>query len=326
VFDLVEHYGSMPHHRTGTEYDHETIEWLAAMLRKDGAAVAIDRWSFPQWTAEWSAEIDGHAIDAIPTFYEMVSVSDEPLIVATPHPNGRLYATNRHPIVESVSRPTINIAGRYTDQVDDVVACIDNVRIVDGWSANVRAHWNGHGPLVVIATPISGWFSCASERGCGIAIARHLALALAIEGRAVDLLFTSGHELFNIGLTHHLVNASYDTVEKPAAVVHVGASVAAAGPGTAGLSSQLFVTANRDGAGAQLASLGFHQRTGGKNEKDWIGEARQWQNLGVPLLSVAGASDWFHTPDDVATVATSAQLLDIVSVAFLDDVRVFLDR
>jgi hypothetical protein len=335
MMELVERYGSRAHHRTGSQYDSETIDWLATMLRSDGAATEVSRWSFPQWLAEWSAELDGHAIDALPIFYEH-SESEDVTVVATPHRKGRLYATNRHPVTTRTRKRTINVAGCFAHRVDDVVARISNVRLVDGTSANVCARWDGTGSRVVVATPISGWFSCASERGCGIAIAR--SLALASEGRSVELLFTSGHELFNIGLTHYLRERTHDV----GAVVHVGASVAAAGDGPHGLSSQLFVTSNVDRLQSQhgrrhgstddglryrphqLRSLGYHERDGGTNEKDWIGEARQWQQLGVPLLSVAGVSEWFHTPNDVPDLATSQTLLVDVANALLGDVHAFL--
>lgn len=320
MIDLVRHYSSFAHHRTGTANDLEVIDWLAALLRNDGAGVDIDRWSFPQWTAHWSAELDGQPIDALPTFYE-VSDCDDVRVVASTHPSGRLYVSNRHPVAESVPYLTMIVAGRHAARVDDVVARIERVHITDGLSANVRAMWPGAGPKVTVATPMSGWFSCASERGTGIAVARHLARELAAEGRQVELLCTSGHELFNIGLTREFegrVDADGETI------VHVGASAAAAGRGPSGLSELLAVTTNVENQGRRLAELGYVQRVGGREPKDWIGEARQWQSRGLPLLSVAGASEWFHTPDDVVENSTSADLLDLVADAFLHDVREFV--
>jgi hypothetical protein len=323
MFDIVRRYSERPHHRTGTDNDRATIEWLAEVSRNRGAQVTIDRWSFPQWTAEWSAELDGTAIDAFPMFYETTE-SNTIYVVATPHPNGRLAVVNRRPVAEPVLHRSVNVSGRYADRVDDVVAHIDNVRIIDGTSANVRARWQGKGPTVLIATPISGWFNCASERGCGIAIALHLTDTFIAEGRSVELLFTSGHELFNLGLTHEL--AKRTSANEVQAIVHVGASVAAAGSGPRGLSEQLFVTSNVADCGVRLASLGYAQRVGGSDIKDWIGEARQWKTLDVPLLSISGASEWFHTPDDVAETATSPELLAMVAESLVEDVREFLQR
>jgi hypothetical protein len=322
VFDLVARYSAYAHHRTGTANDHEVAEWLATVLRADGAIVELNRSTFPQWTAEWSAELDGSLIDSLPVFYE-ISESGSALVVATAHPNGRLYVNNRRPTVEQVANLTLNVAGCYAARTDDIVTQIGNVRVLEGTSANVTGSWPGSQPKVIVATPISGWFSCASERGGGIAVARHLALSLVGRGHAVALWFTSGHELFNIGLTHELSRRQ----PQADAIVHVGASVtAASGPGRNGFSDQLMVTSNIGGCGTSLGRLGFMRRHVGLDTKDWIGEARQWKNLGLPLLSAAGASEWFHTPDDTASNATSTQLLDAVSAAFFHDVVEFLER
>ena len=53
---------------------------------------------------------------------------------------------------------------------------------------------------LVLTTPVSGWFNCAGERGCGIAIALILAEKLSAHCN-VDLLLASGHELGFAGIS-----------------------------------------------------------------------------------------------------------------------------
>ena len=83
---------------------------------------------------------------------------------------------------------------------------------------------------VVVTTPLSGWFHCAGERGTGIAIALELAEGLA-RSYPVMVVGATGHELDYLGAKRYLEGISI----RPAAVIHLGASVAAGTPGVVGL-------------------------------------------------------------------------------------------
>lgn len=81
---------------------------------------------------------------------------------------------------------------------------------------------------LIVTTPRSGWFTCAAERGSGVAVWLSVARWLAMARPRVNLEFvaTSGHEYIYLGgeeyLKHH--------APKPAAThmwVHIGASAAA---------------------------------------------------------------------------------------------------
>jgi hypothetical protein len=81
---------------------------------------------------------------------------------------------------------------------------------------------------LVISTPRSGWFTCAAERGSGLAVWLSLARWLAASDHPlnVELLATSGHEYEYLGGEHYLAEAA----PPPASTklwVHIGASAAA---------------------------------------------------------------------------------------------------
>ncbi len=328
-------YGSRPSHRTGTVDDGATIDWFQTILGTDGAKVRVDPWSFPQWTASWSAELDGEPIDSLPLFYETTGSFGPSAIdvVATEHPGGLLTVKNRHALAETVAakRATIFVPGRFADRMKEVRAQIIDARIVVGNSANVSASYGCkfNDAQVLIATPLSGWFHCASERGTGIAVARYLARILAEQGYRVALLGTSGHELFNIGLEHYLAN---NEVNAPV-IVHVGASVGARTPpatiddpkNAVALSDSVYVTSNQPDRGASLGAIGFKHRTVANDPKLWIGEGTRWCTQNRPLLSVAGMSHWFHTPQDTPENSTHAVLLATVAKALLQDTLQLLE-
>ena len=86
----------------------------------------------------------------------------------------------------------------------------------------------GAAKTLIVTTPRSGWFTCAAERGAGVAVWLSLArwLASARPGVNLEFVATSGHEYIYLGgeeyLKHH--------APKPADTrmwVHVGASAAA---------------------------------------------------------------------------------------------------
>jgi hypothetical protein len=104
----------------------------------------------------------------------------------------------------------------------------------DGGGPARRRAWNliarldrGAARTLVISTPRSGWFTCAAERGSGLAVWLWLArwLARSRQPVNVELLATSGHEYVYVGGEHYLAEAA----PPPAATaiwVHIGASAA----------------------------------------------------------------------------------------------------
>lgn len=86
----------------------------------------------------------------------------------------------------------------------------------------------GRGKWLVVSTPRSGWFTCAGERGPGIAVWLGLARWAAKALSAYDLAFicTSGHEYENLGAEHAL-RSTAPAARDTALWLHLGSNVAA---------------------------------------------------------------------------------------------------
>jgi len=78
---------------------------------------------------------------------------------------------------------------------------------------------------VLVTTPSSGWFTCAGERGSGIAIFLALAEWAAKGDDPVNWIFaaTSGHELRGIGTEYYLKSSLVPPPDKLFLWIHIGA-------------------------------------------------------------------------------------------------------
>jgi hypothetical protein len=338
-------------HRTGTGPEKATLDWFQSELRRRGAATSRWEYSFPhyEWTAQ--VRVGGRLVNTVPLYYEGVGSvrSDAPFVrpvtitdtqgdadvlaavkeakaenaslAVLPVSNSThgypiydgLVADNRDPAAVTTGVPTLFIPGRLADQAQHGVQASIQARVVTDRSHDILG-WFGK-PVkdpIIVTTPLSGWFTCAAERGSGIAVALELAADLA-RTHPVFFLGNSGHELNNFGVRAYLKDA-FDL--QPRAVIHIGASIAAgATDPTSGqfeLASSRIVASNPPIASvpglAQAVQVGRFGPT-----PTFPGEGAVWhQQLGnsVPLLSFAGQFPQFHTPDDRPGVTTTPALLD----------------
>jgi hypothetical protein len=99
-------------------------------------------------------------------------------------------------------------------------------------SFNVTAKINGGDaalPPLIVMTPRSGWYACASERGGGIACWLELMRVLSTAQPIRDVLFvaSSGHELGHLGIDA-FVDQRPGIVPKTVGWMHLGANIGAA--------------------------------------------------------------------------------------------------
>lgn len=180
------------------------------------------------------------------------------------------------------------------------VTVIARARREPATAFNVSARIAGTDPAlppVVVMTPRSGWWQCASERGGGIAAFLEIARAFSLNPPHRDVIFTAntGHELSHIGLDQFLHN-NPELIRQARVWVHLGANFAAKG--------SVIRVQYSDYEMEELANLVLdeHRLTPGVQTPVGtrpLGEARNVFDGGGHFVSLLGSNPLFHHPDDV---------------------------
>lgn len=147
-----------------------------------------------------------------------------------------------------------------------------------------------------LMTPKSGWFTCAAERGGGLAV--WLAVAERIAAgqpprRTLRLVASSGHELHHLGLDAYLDSLA-EPVSDIAAWIHLGASIGAK-RGAARLAAsdnELMALAQSALADSNVKRTAFPVGASG------YGEARNIAEQEGRYISLLGNHPYFHSPND----------------------------
>lgn len=363
LFDLVEAYADIGVHRTGTTTQAATAEWLAGELTDRGATVDLVPVEFERYVADWSVTIDGDEVESLPLFYEAVGSvsSDAPTrwpafdppgsgpmgasgavvdavpgtiaVAATRNLLGLLAVSNRSPALGS-GQHVLQVAGHHGAALAEgapVAASID-ARLEVASCENVVARFgdvDAADGLVILTTPISGWFRCAGERGTGIAVALHMAERLAAHG-PVLFLGSTGHELNAFGATamHRTFSPRVDTL------LHVGANVGCDWPAADGVNAPnhsfmrarlVSDRADTSAVAAPFEAIGSGIDEPGRDRSRWFGEAADW--LDAPqVLSFLGQNPWFHAPQDLPPVSCTAARTQAVADAFTESALALVDR
>lgn len=160
---------------------------------------------------------------------------------------------------------------------------------------------------VALITPKSGWFTCAAERGGGIAV--WLAVAERIAGgerprRTLRLVASSGHELHHLGLEAYLQSLG-SAASEVSAWLHLGASIGArrGTPAVAASDDQLMAIARSALEDNGIERAPFPVGTSG------YGEARNIAEIGGRYISLLGGHPYFHSPNDTYANAVDPDLL-----------------
>lgn len=152
-------------------------------------------------------------------------------------------------------------------------------------------------PPLVVMTPRSGWWQCASERGGGIAVWTEMvrALVAAEPARATELVASTGHELGHYGLDH-FVEQRRELLRGAVAWIHLGANFGAAVGG-----SILYQASDEElrRLGLELLSEeGVTPAQETPTEERPLGEARNVFDGGGRFVSILGGNGLFHHPAD----------------------------
>jgi len=173
--------------------------------------------------------------------------------------------------------------------------------------------------LIAVSTPKSGWFTCAGERGTGVAIFLALARWLARRESKFSYLFdcNTGHEIGGSGIRYFL-EKSAPPPQQVNAWVHLGANIATwdweETPG--GLQKKarpdLYRIRCSDEALVPLVKNAVVELRGLEPVAgEGIGEMRRVIQLGYRGFGVNGGNyRYFHTPRDTPENATGPELLE----------------
>lgn len=163
-------------------------------------------------------------------------------------------------------------------------------------AARIEGSDAGLSPLVIM-TPRSGWWRCASERGGGIACFLEMMRAIKRTGPARDVLFTAntGHELAHLGLGRYLAR-NHALIKGALLWVHLGANFAAAyGPS---VRLQYSDRALKNLTQNHLDRAEIKAAVETPIEQRPYGEARNIFDGGGRYISVLGGNGLFHHPLD----------------------------
>jgi hypothetical protein len=217
-----------------------------------------------------------------------------------------LCPSNAESFLEPFGPPVLQVsseeAGSLADLVrhDSEVTLIAHVKRTPAEAFNVLASIQGADralPPLVIMTPRSGWWTCASERGGGIACWLELMRAMHGMRPARDVLFvaSSGHELGQRGIEVYAERRP-DLIKRSRAWIHFGANIGAAqNPGNtiqASDDEMESMLAER----IQAAGLVINRRVPRGTVPG--GEAGVVHRGGGRYMSLIGSNALFHNPAD----------------------------
>jgi hypothetical protein len=190
-------------------------------------------------------------------------------------------------------------------------------------AVNVTAMINGANPALpplIVMTPRSGWYFCASERGGGIACWLEVmrALRTAEPTRTVLFVASSGHELGHLGI-NAFVDRRPGVVPKTVGWMHFGANIGAAtGPGNVLQASDDEFDAIVSRA-MTVSGLSVDRRI----PRGTIpgGEAEVVHRGGGRYVSIIGRNALFHNSEDRGPQTVSLDAIAKFSTAFITVAR-----
>src|SRR5580692_5775898 len=220
--------------------------------------------------------------------------------------------------VSSEAREALSQAAARNEEVRLVADCRRVPSKVRGVIAALEGKAAGSAPLVIM-TPRSGWWHCASERGGGLFCWLEVMRALQETPGERDVIFvaSSGHELGHIGLDNFLKRRPELITQ--ATWLHFGANIGAA-------DSKLTLQSPLDDLRelAQQEMTRAAQPIAGFSPKTHVpfGESRAIHRAGGRYLTLIGSNALFHLPQDrwpaavdVAAVARTATACARIAVA-----------
>jgi hypothetical protein len=248
------------------------------------------------------------------------------VVVATDCGRPGLSPINADAFTAPFGPPVLQVSSEHTGPLEDaarsnreVTLIADAVRTT-AEAFNVAARIAGQDPALpplVVMTPRSGWWSCASERGGGLVLFLEILRALAAAQPDRDVIFTanSGHELGHLGLDAFL-EENPGLVHGAHCWIHLGANFAAAiAPGPhLQCSDDALRTLALDRLRAHDAPPAAEVLPGTRPR----GEARNVYDRGGRYISLLGDNGLFHHPVDHFPDAVDLDVTERLARAFVE--------
>jgi hypothetical protein len=349
IGELIRVYEEQGHHRTGTDVDRISANWLADAVRQIGAEPVLEEFPLSRVDpVDASLAVDGRRIEGLPLFdggftaaagiegalgglnapigfFEVVAPNTQEagalgearrqnrhraIIVITCGARPGFCPSNADSFLRPFGPPVLQVASEEAPFIavsarrGAQAVLTAHVKRVQTEALNVVAVVPGTdkslAPLVVM-TPRSGWWWCASERGGGLACWLEIMRAMQAAKPARDVLFvaSSGHELGHLGLDAFMARRP-GLVPAAKAWIHLGANIGAAqGPGN-------HLQASDDEMESMLAEA--MTKTGlaidGRLARGAVprGEAENVHRGGGRYISIIGSNALFHNTGDRGNV------------------------
>jgi hypothetical protein len=349
ISQTIEQYAAQGIHRTGTDVDVSSAQWLVQRVQDLGVSPDYASFEFERCEPRAAGlRIGENRIEGIP-FYDSPSGAFQEsgrlchpdgegeivvaaatslgagspleelrsanafralIVVSPPHmPGDGIALANAERFTSPFGIPSLQVAHQHKAVLDEAISSASpahfevTVDMQPAEAINVGATIRGNDPdlaPLVVMTPRSGWWQCASERGGGIVGWLEIMRHFATEKPDRDIIFTAntGHELGHTGFDHF-------TAERPGLIqsahawLHLGANFAARdGAVRLQYSDESIRTLAREqarAAGISTYDEVFAQRPGG--------EARAVYDEGGRYFSIVGGNALFHHPADTYPAA-----------------------
>jgi hypothetical protein len=357
IAEIIRSYEEQGIHRTGTDVDRISGDWLMAQVREAGLEPAREMFSLSRIdpVAATVATSD-RSIEGLPLFDGSFTSSegahgrlgalgsDAPIGLVEAAPNtagagplgearrgkrhraivlvtagGRpgLCPNNAESFLEPFGPPVVQVSSEEKSWLNELARSRSEITVVaqvnrtPAEAFNVTASIPGSDkslPPLVVMTPRSGWWTCASERGGGIVCWLSVMRALHGTKPAREILFvaSSGHELGQRGIEVY-AERQPALITHSRAWIHFGANIGAAqDPGNV-------VQASDDEMEAMLteAMIAAGLRIDRRNPRGTVpgGEAGVVHRGGGRYMSLIGRNALFHNPLDRGPEAVDVDVI-----------------
>ena len=351
VDEIVRTYANFDHHRTGTDEDRETCQWLTNWFNKLGLQTTGIDYEFPRFEADWQCRVAGNLVESIPLFYSATgdfefenlevfplklddweesktldqistlatrqkSRGDNLLILATEAANGAVYAINVGTDL-ALDFPVL-LVGSDSISADTRVSARVSARVSGHLKAKLAKGYSSN----VIAknlpqhkTDLIITTPFSGWYSCAAERAAGIAVMLALITR-LQSRFSLQVVATSGHELHHLGTEAVQQslhIDPTIPVLHIGSCVGVAESDLVFSSS--FDQISCENQTALLKGIGaqFIQRNN-QSSNAWPGESQNWVNGSRSLMSLVGVDRNFHTPLDRAGNVNTAPLSNIVEV------------